>query len=123
MSDLTEISNGVVLSSLKHHGESVGIVFGLEGDHVVIVQHLEDLGQVGSVDSELVGAIASEVIKGSIGKTYSNKRDVGRVHGLDGDFLGTAVEVAVSDKILDRVNDLLHDLSIGEACFKHGQRD
>ena len=48
----TKVGNGILLVALKHHTERVGVVFGLENQHVVLVHHFEDLSHVVGMDPQ-----------------------------------------------------------------------
>jgi hypothetical protein len=45
---------------------------------------------------------------------------VGRIHALDRNLFRCAFKIHVHDEILDSINDLLEDMAIEHAQFKHG---
>ena len=47
------------------------------------------------------------------------QRDVGRVHRLEGEAAGSAIDVDVLDKLLHRLNDLLQKIRLDKSRFKH----
>ena len=62
------------------------------------------------------------MFKGGGGEGNSHEGNVGRVHGLDGDFLLGAFEIRVRHEILDRIDHLLERVSFDKTGFKHGER-
>lgn len=119
---LTKVSNGsVVISRFEQHGKGIGfVIFGLEGDSILISQHLEDFIHIGSADSQRVRTIATEVLECFGPKANSNQRHMSRIHALDSNLLFTAVEIAITNKVLDGLNDMFEGLAFGKLSFEHG---
>lgn len=91
---------------LKQQVQDIGRVLGSQGDDVVALGRAQDLGQRGQVDAQGNVAVAS-VGSETLGlEHHGHERDVGVIHGLQGDARVIAVKVAVLDQILDGIHDL-----------------
>ena len=107
----------VVLENEGHEGGV--LLLGLERELVVAVGQLENLGKVLDGDAEredAVGAVLSEAL---LFEGERDQGDVGGVHRLHGDGGRSGVDVDVVHELLDRVDDLLEDGGLVEACEEH----
>lgn len=105
--------------ALKSEGDHAAGVLGPEGDGIVVTGALEDLGHGAQVDAELEAAVAAVVLEALGVEHEGDQRDVARVHGLEGDALGRAVEVGIGDEVLHGLEDLLEQTGLVELGFKH----
>lgn len=67
---------------LKHEGEGVGLVLGLECDDVLVAGALEDLAQVAQVQAQRDVAVAAEVVEALRPQLQRAQGHVRRVHRL-----------------------------------------
>lgn len=120
-SSLTKVSNTSTLGGLEQKGEGISSVIRLESDDVFVVCALENLTQVCRVESKVDGAVTSVVIETIGAEVDSDQGDMRRIHGLDGNAVIAAIHVSILYQVLDRINDLLKDLSFCDAGFEHGR--
>ena len=66
------------------------------------------------------GPVAAEVLKPVMTHLKGDKRHVARVHGLQLQSRGGAVEVGLSDQVLHGVHQRPQDLALHKPCLKHG---
>ena len=92
-------------------------VLGLEGDDVVVVSTLQDLGQRGHVHADGHFTVASVMIEAFCLELHGHQRHMRGVHGLQGDARGGAVEVGLRDEVLDGLDELLEQGSLCNACL------
>ncbi len=96
----------VALAGLELEVQHIWGVLGLEGKNIVVLGSTEDLGEGTEVDTERNVAIAT-VWGETLGlEHHGDERDVGVVHGLQSNAGVVAVEVAVLDEVLDRIDNL-----------------
>ena len=100
------LAQPVALLALKHHVHDVGRVLGLEREDVLVRGAAEHLCERGQVDAERDVPVAAEGREAFRLEHHRDERDVGVVHGLQGDARVVAVEVTVLDKVADGVDDL-----------------
>jgi hypothetical protein len=108
-----------ILRALKQKRQIIGGVICLQCDNIFIVGTLEDLAQISRIESQILRTIASIVVQAIAIEVDGDERDVGGIHGLNGNAIVAAIHVRVLDKIFDRVNDLFEDLAFRNACFEH----
>lgn len=113
------LAQAITLARLKLQVQHIRRILCLQGQNIVVLCCSQDLGQGAKVDSK--GDVAVAAVRGeAFGlQHHGDERDVRVVHGLQGDAAVVAVEVAVLDEILDRIDDLLEELGLLEAGFKH----
>lgn len=97
----------VTVAALEDQVEHVWRVFSLEGQDILGTRSTEDLCKGSKVDAKSNVAIASVWGEAFGLEHHRHEGNVRVVHGLEGDAGVIAVEVAVLDQILDRINDLL----------------
>jgi hypothetical protein len=100
-------AQSIIVAALKDQVENVWRVFGLEGQDILGSCSTENLCERSKVDSESNIAITPVWGEAFGLEHHRNEGNVGVVHGLEGDTGVIAVEVAVLDEILDRIDDLL----------------
>lgn len=95
------------------------IFFSLESDGIVVITEFHNLGEVGDVETESHGLVASELLESFHRELEGNEGNMGRVHGLESDTSGSDIDVDVRNEVLDGLNDLLKDNSFSELSDKH----
>ena len=96
----------VTVRAFKHHVHNIWRIFSLQRKDVLILRAAKHLLQRREVDAERDVAITAERREGLRLEHHGNEGDVGVVHGLQGDARVIAVEVAILDQILDRIDNL-----------------
>lgn len=100
------LADPVGVGVLKHQVDYVGRVVRFERQDVILLRCAEHFCQRDEVDSQRNVAVASVRREAFGPQDHGDERDVRVVHGLKGDAGVIAVEVAVLNEILDRVDDL-----------------
>jgi hypothetical protein len=100
------LAQPIALAALKHQIQNIGSIFSLECQDILALSGTQDFGERGEVDAKGNIAVASVWGKGFCLEHHGDERDVGVVHGLESNAGVIAVEVAVLNEILDRINDL-----------------
>ena len=77
---------------------SVGVDVGFDGDDIVVAGTFEELGHMVKVHAHGEGTIAAEVLE-AIGS--EEEGNVARIHGLEGEAEGGAIEIGVNHQIVD----------------------
>lgn len=113
------LGQAIRLGALELQVQYIWRILRLERQDIVVLGSSQDLGKRSEVDTEsnvAVTAVGSEPLGL---EHHADERDVGVVHGLEGDAGVITVEVAVLDEVLDSVDDLLEELGLLKTCFKH----
>ena len=92
-------------------------VLGLDSDDVIVVGALKNLGEARHVHANAHVAVASVVLEAVGLELHRHQRHVGRVHCLQGDACGRAVEVGLGHEVLDGLDELLEKRSLGNASL------
>jgi len=117
---LTKVGNAILPWTLEHQRQRVTIVLGFQRDDIVITRALQNLPHVRGVESQADWPVAPEVVEAAGTQTHGHEGDVGVVHGLDGHLVVGAVDVGLLDEVLQSLDELLENFSLGETGFEHG---
>lgn len=116
------LAQTIGLSTLEHKVYSIGRVLGLESQDIFILGGTQDLGQGSQVDAKRDVAVAAIRREALGAEQHRNQSNVGVVHGLKGDTGVIAIEVAVLDQVLDRVDNLVTKASMMMLDIKRRER-
>lgn len=131
--------NAVILGRLEDEIQDIGGILSLEGQHVLILrrtQHLSKGREINTESDVSVAAIGGETL---VLEHHGHQGDMAVIHGLEGDAAVIAVEIAILDEILDRIDNLgektlgrppaanlqepsiylLQDARLLESCLQH----
>jgi len=100
------LGDSVIFRALEDEVQTVGRIFGLEGQDILVLRRAQHLGERGQVDTERNVAVAAEGREALGLEHHRHERNVAVIHGLEGDSAVIAVEVAVLHQVLDRVDNL-----------------
>lgn len=98
--------------ALKHEGDGVAAIVGLEGDDVIVSGTLQHLGHVVEVHAHGDVAVAAIVLEALGSEEQSHQSHVARVHGLKRKPGGRAVEVGIVHQVLDGLHNLLQERAL-----------
>jgi hypothetical protein len=104
---------------LKHEGDRVSAVVGLDGDDVVIASAAQHLGHVGKVHAHGEVTVAAVVLEALGAEQEGDEGDVAGVHGLEGEAGGGAVEVGVVHQLAHGVHNLLQEAALNKPQLQH----
>lgn len=100
------LAQPIVLAALKNQVEDIRSIFSLDGQDVFVLGSAQDFGKGGEVETESDVAIAAVGGERLGLEHHGDQGDVGVVHGLEGNAGVIAIEVAILDQVLDRIDDL-----------------
>lgn len=112
--------------AFKHESDGVAAVVGLDGDDVVVASAAKHLGHVVEVHAHGEITVAAVVLEALGSQKESNQCHVARVHGLEGEARGRAIEVGIVHQLSDRLQDLLQEAPLHQPQFQHlleGQKE
>lgn len=100
------LAEPVALRALKCKAYDIRGIFSGDGQQIVALQRLEDLVERREVDSQSEVPVATPPVEQLRLQHHGDEGDVRVVHGLQRHTGLIAVEVAVLNEVLDRIDDL-----------------
>ena len=130
------VGHFLLVGGLKHEGDGVRLVLGLDGDDVIIrcaperemleIKHtldvsnlLEDLVHAVEIHPHGELPVAPEPVEAISSETDGDEGDVGVVHSLQLDAAVAAVPGRLLQQLLDRVQHLLQKTALDESGLEH----
>lgn len=101
------LANPVRRVVLEDEVHNIRRILSLDGENVLVLGSAEHFGERAKIDTEGDVAIAAERCEGFGAQQHGYESNVGVVHGLEGNARVIAVKVAVLDKVLDCVDNLM----------------
>mmetsp|Transcript_6029 Transcript_6029/g.15552 ORF Transcript_6029/g.15552 Transcript_6029/m.15552 type:complete len:342 (+) Transcript_6029:39-1064(+) len=117
-----KVADLVVVLTLEQEGDVVGLILALDGDDVVVAGALDHLHEVADVQAHGDVPVAPVVLEPLGLQQDVDQGDVARVHGLERKPIGTAVEVALRDDVLDGIKHLFEKAALKKSRLKHDCR-
>lgn len=96
----------IVQCAFKHEVDDVWRVLGFERQDIFVLRTAEHFGQRCEIDAQGDVAVAAERGEGFGLEHHRHQGHVGIVHGLESDARVIAIEVAILDQVLDRLDHL-----------------
>merc|ERR1740139_798501 len=106
-----ELGDTLGLGVLEDQLQVAWVILSLKGDRVLRIGQLHDLGQGRNAETKYHGSVSTVVLEALRGEVERDERDVGSVHGLEGQTGCADVNVDFADNILDGFDDFLEDSS------------